>query len=80
MSMSEADEMLNLVGDKVVDMFEQMEKGKWTDEHGHEVKMNVTMIALLDAMQKAWAYRQKRIVAAENDLISKGITEMRKYT
>ena len=63
--MTEADEMLNLVGDKVVDMFEQMGKGNWTDDHGHDVKMNVAMIALLEAMHKAYAYRQKRIEAAE---------------
>jgi len=68
--MTEADEILNLVGDKVCDVFEQMEKGNWIDDHGHQVKMNVAMIDLLDAMTKACAYRQKRIDAAEKDLQS----------
>lgn len=44
-------------GDKVADMFEQMERGNWVDDHGHNVKMNAAMCALIEPVKKAIALR-----------------------
>ena len=38
--------LLQKTGDSIADMLEQMLKGNWRDDHGHDVKMNATMITL----------------------------------
>lgn len=40
-------------GDAVTDMFEQMSRGNWTDDHGHDVRMNAKMLALKPLIVKA---------------------------
>jgi len=63
--MSKADKVINLMGDAITDMFEQLVKGSWTDDHGHDVQMNAAMIACSDAVIKAMEYRQRKIADLE---------------
>jgi len=42
---------LTSLGDAVIDMFEQMIKGNWKDDHDHDVHMNRAMISCKDAME-----------------------------
>ena len=46
-------ELIDEFGDHVTDMFEQMIKGKWTDDKGHGVQMNSAMLALKETVKKA---------------------------
>jgi len=39
-------DLIERLGNAVTDMFEQMIRGKWTDEEDHDVFMNAKMIAL----------------------------------
>ncbi len=48
-------EALNNLGDNVTDMFEQMTRGNWVDDHGHSVLMNAKMIALKNSILEAQA-------------------------
>ena len=55
-------EMYDLIerfGRPVTDMFEQLEKGNWQDDHGHDVRMNAAMIALKQPVRDAIALRAK---------------------
>jgi hypothetical protein len=55
-------EMYSLIerfGRTVTDMFEQLEKGNWEDDHGHDVRMNAAMIALKQPVRDAIALRAK---------------------
>lgn len=38
------------LGDAVADMFDQLVAGNWTDDHGHPVASNVTMLRLKERM------------------------------
>lgn len=51
-----APEMYDLIaatGDAIADVFEQMNKGKWIDDHGHDVQLNRGMLALKDRLIEA---------------------------
>jgi hypothetical protein len=50
-------ELIEQFGTAVTDMFEQMLKSGWTDDHGHDVKMNAAMIALKKPVEDAIALR-----------------------
>ncbi len=55
-----APEMYDLIaeaGDAIADMFEQLTRGKWVDDHGHDVRLNCQMIALTEWIMKAIALR-----------------------
>jgi hypothetical protein len=39
-------ELIEKFGDAVSDMFEQMVRGHWVDDHGHDVRLNSKMAAL----------------------------------
>lgn len=39
------------LGDSVTDVFEQMIKGNWTDDHQHGVELNLAMINLKEAVK-----------------------------
>ncbi len=45
------------MGDRVADMFEQMNKGNWIDDHGHDVRMNRAMMDLLGTMNAVMRFR-----------------------
>jgi hypothetical protein len=49
--------LIERFGDAVTDMFEQMLRGKWTDDHGHDVRMNKQMMALKPLIGEAIALR-----------------------
>lgn len=44
---------LKVMGDAATDTFEQMERGSWVDDHGHEVHKNAAMLDLLSAVKGA---------------------------
>ena len=52
-----ADQIIQRFGQGVTDMFEQMTRGNWIDDHGHNVKLNATMISLMPIVQAAIDYR-----------------------
>lgn len=43
-------------GDAAADVFEQMIKGDWVDDHDHPVRNNISMIALAKALNAASNY------------------------
>lgn len=49
--------LIQQFGDAATNVFEQMLKGNWKDDHGHDVKNNVHMMALADAVRTAIAFR-----------------------
>ncbi len=50
---------LQFLGDAVADVFGQMIKGNWQDDHGHNVSNNIAMINLADAMGDAIKMRSE---------------------
>lgn len=50
-------------GDVISDMFEQMIRGHWVDDHGHDVQLNQKMIALKPLIIRAIALRAPIIKA-----------------
>lgn len=54
---AEAQEIIAEFGDKVADLFEQMERGNWADDLGHPVSNNTAMMALLPTMERAMQHR-----------------------
>ena len=56
---SEMYALIEMFGRTVTDMFEQLEKGDWKDDHGHDVRMNAAMIALKQPVRDAIALRTK---------------------
>ena len=46
-------DLVNEFGDSVTDMFEQMTRGSWIDDHGHSVLSNTQMLALQKVVTKA---------------------------
>ncbi len=41
------------LGDATADMFDQLVRGKWRDDHGHDVMLNKTMLDLKEALRAA---------------------------
>ena len=57
-----APEMWDLIqktGDAIANMFEQMLRGKWRDDNGHDVQMNAQMLELAMAIKAAVRLRAK---------------------
>ena len=50
-------ELVERFGDAVTDMFDQMDRGNWVDDHGHDVRMNAQMRALIPIVVDAIAAR-----------------------
>ena len=46
-------------GDAIANLFEQMNRGNWVDDHGNFVSMNREMLALQPIMRKAMDARTK---------------------
>lgn len=46
-----AENQLEILGDAVASVFEQLVKGNWMDDNGHHVSNNSAMISLADAME-----------------------------
>ena len=53
----EAERVIAAFGDGVANVFEQLEKGNWTDDHGHDVRMNKAMADLVVLMKRAMKHR-----------------------
>ncbi len=51
--------MLQDIGDSIADALDQMLKGKWTDDHGHDVRLNASMMCLKDILAAMTHYRSK---------------------
>lgn len=49
--------VIEALGDAATDVFEQMERGAWEDDHGHDVRWNAAMLRLKDAVGMAIAHR-----------------------
>jgi hypothetical protein len=52
-----AQALIQIFGDRITDMFEQMERGHWTDDHGHDVRLNKAMHDLIEPVQQAIEWR-----------------------
>lgn len=46
-----AQNQLQILGDAVVSVFEQLLKGNWIDDTGHDVAGNFAIVSLADAMK-----------------------------
>mgnify|MGYP003526849647 CR=1 FL=1 len=51
--------MMQDTGDAIVGVFDQMLKGKWHDDLGHDVQMNAQMLKLKDVLVTMTEYRSK---------------------
>lgn len=51
--------ILQDTGDAIVSVFDQMQKGKWTDDLGHDVQMNTAMLRLKDILGAMVDYRAR---------------------
>ncbi|KKN12245.1 hypothetical protein LCGC14_1018620 [marine sediment metagenome] len=54
-------EVFQQFGDKATDVFEQMERGSWTDDTGHEVHLNKAMMELKGVVIAAIELREQII-------------------
>lgn len=50
---------LQILGDAIADVFEQLVKGNWMDDIGHHVSNNAAMIGLADAMESTIKMRNE---------------------
>ena len=46
-------ELVALFATRVCDMFEQMQRGNWVDDYGHDVRLNTAMLALQEPVKLA---------------------------
>ena len=49
--------LLQNIGDGIANMFDQLVKGNWRDDHDHDVKMNVHMLNLHDVLKQIMRFR-----------------------
>lgn len=49
--------LLQNIGDGIVNMFDQLVRGNWRDDHDHDVKMNVHMLNLQDVLKQILRFR-----------------------
>lgn len=49
--------LLQNIGDGIANMFDQLVKGNWRDDHDHDVKMNVHMLNLQDVLKQIMRFR-----------------------
>ncbi len=49
--------LLQNIGDGIVNMFDQLVRGNWRDDHDHDVKMNVHMLNLQDVLKQIMRFR-----------------------
>jgi len=47
------DQLIQRFGDAAADVIEQMIRGKWRDDHDHDVQLNVAMVRLKEALLAA---------------------------
>ena len=65
--LEEADDLIERFGTAVFDMFEQMIKGNWIDDLGHDVKMAARMMAFKPIILDAIDYRARAALETTND-------------
>lgn len=51
--MNDEKAMIVELGNAATDVFEQMLKGNWRDDHGHDVRLNKAMCDLKAAVERA---------------------------
>ena len=51
-------DMMQDTGDAIADVFNQMIKGNWKDDHDHDVRMNRAMCRLKDVLAAMIEYRK----------------------
>lgn len=56
---NEVEQLLQDVGDNIVNVFEQYMKGKWVDSMGHDVGMNLAFSELKTTLQQIMEFRSK---------------------
>jgi hypothetical protein len=59
--------LLQNIGDGIANMFDQLVKGNWRDDHDHDVKMNVHMLNLQDALKQIMRFRADYLDYSEPD-------------
>lgn len=50
---SDAREVVRVMGNAAADVIDQMLKGKWKDDHDHDVRKNTAMVALAESLKLA---------------------------
>lgn len=53
------------MGDAVAYVFEQMLRGKWVDDHNHDVRRNAAMLDLKDRLGDMTAFRAEHLGYSE---------------
>lgn len=53
--------LLQEVGDAIAGVFDQMLKGKWRDDHDHDVRFNAQMLKLKDALGAIGKFRENHL-------------------
>lgn len=59
--------LLQNIGDGIANMFDQLVKGNWRDDHDHDVKMNVHMLNLHDVLKQIMRFRADYLDYSEPD-------------
>ena len=55
----ELKELLQNTGDNIIGVFQQMLRGGWVDDLGHDVQLNVAMLKMQDTLQDIMKFRRK---------------------
>ena len=63
----DVEELLQDTGNGIVLLFEQYLKGKWTDDHGHDVGMNNAMINLKNVLKDIMEFRYEYLDYTDPD-------------
>lgn len=54
-----AEQAIQEMGDAIAHIMNQMLKGNWVDDNGHDVKNNVYMIGATDTMRRVMEFRTR---------------------
>lgn len=63
----ELKELLQQTGDGIADVFTQMQKGNWIDDHGHDVRMNAAMQNMKTVLVAIMQFRTKHLDYTETE-------------
>lgn len=55
----ELEELLQNTGDGIANLFTQLMKGNWVDDHGHDVKLNKAMVDMKKVIVDIMKFREK---------------------
>lgn len=51
------EERIQAMGDSIAEAIDQMLKGNWVDDHGHDVKLNQAMVTMKEELGKTILFR-----------------------